>query len=529
MINLNVDTERLEDIDYLSRLVNNLLFIKIATVDGNYDRCKENFDYYRGDLPLINISRNNGHFVPRVFNFSKPIVDIAAKTFIGEQPDICTKGKKEEINKISTFEQKLYKRNFHKEIYEVEKNCSICGNGFISLFNDIGDSFPRFRALNPQFADVVYDCTLKHEPILAFNICENIVADTTHTPIENYVVYLYTKDKMYAFETKNRDIANANKGIMAKDFVKPMWCFVNFNKEKTTFVSHDFGGIPIVEFTNNELLNGDFECVKPLISAYNELQNNRFVNVDDVVNFVLMLKNVRVGNDEESQRLVKLLKENRLLPVEGDNVDAKFLTNQLDQRALQDLAHDIKQAIDEISRVPNLSGIDFSQNASEPIIKIKTKPLLDLCKEKELFFTEPYLKVLKLIQNFCKSYDKKAYSTYDFDLDLIELEYSHELPSNDLDMITQIANLANAKLINPSEAFKHLSWIPNAQEYVKGVEKYNELLDKRENEKNNKNNNSGVNQTNIDRQKSVIKTPNQFDNMHNNANGLANQINENDK
>ena len=258
------------------------------------------------------------------------------------------------------------------------------------------------------------------------------------------------------------------------------------------------------------------------------MQNNRFVNVDDVVNFVLLLKNVSVGDEKQAQLLVKMLKENRLLPVEGENVDAKFLTNQLDQRALQDLAHDIRQAIDEISRVPNLSGIDFSQNASDPIIKIKTKPLLDLCNEKELYFTEPYLKVLELTLEWCKQNDRNCYSEYDFDLDLVNIEYSHELPSNDLDMITQIANLSNAKVLNPESALQHVSWIKNVPNYIKGMEKYNESVDKRQEKLKNENTNNGINQTNIDRQNAKLVSKDQMDNEKNYANGLKDKINENE-
>lgn len=524
MINLNISKEELTNTEKMANLVNRLLFIKIMTKKGNWDKCKENYDYYKGKLPVVSISRENGKFIPRVFNFAKPIVDIATKTFIGEQPDICTKGKKAEVEKISIFEQKLYTRNYHKEIFEVGKNCSISGTGFISVFNKEGDTFPRFKALNPQFADVVYDCSLSQDPILAFNIVENIKLEG-QIAVENYIVYVYTEDSIFTFETRNREIADPNVPQMAKDFVKPIWCFVANGKE-TNVIKHGFNGIPIVEFPNNSYRDGDFDCVKQLISAYNELQNNRFVNVDDIVNYVLMLKNVRIGSKEEQNLMIDMLKNQRILPVEGENVDARFLSNQLDQKALQELAHDIKQSIDEISRVPNLSGIDFSQNASEPIIKIKTKPLLDLVNEKELYFTEPYMKVMKLILDYCKDYDKKEFNTYNFDLSLCSLEYSHELPSNDLDMITQITNLANAGLINPQEAFKHLSWIPNAQEYMKGVEKYNDILDKRK-EKNKNENNNGINETNIERQKAVVVSTNQFDNKHNNANGLANKINEN--
>jgi len=525
MINLNIKQEELTDINLMAGLVNRLLFIKIMSENGNYDKCKENMNFYKGLFPTIKISRENGKFIPRVFNFAKPIVDIATKTFIGEQPDLCTKGKKQEVDKISIFEQKLYKRNFHRELFETGKNCSISGNGLISLFNKENDTFPRFRALNPQFSDVVYDCTLSQDPILAFNIVENIKADYGLIPIENYIVYVYTKTDMFVFETMNRDIAQPKVSQMAKDFVRPMWCWVRPSGEKTNQQPHGYSDIPIIEFKNNSLLSGDFDSVKDLISAYNELQNNRFINVDDIVNYVLLLKNVRIGDKDEQNIMIDMLKNQRILPVEGENVDARFLSNQLDQKALQDLAHDIKQAIDEISRVPNLSGIDFSQNASEPIIKIKTKPLLDLCSEKELYFTPSYFRLIKLVLDFCKENDKKEFSKYDFDLDLCSLEYSHELPSNDLDMITQISNLANAKLINPSEAFKHLSWIPNAQEYIKGMDKYNETLDKKVKEKEN----NGINDTNIERQKAKLISPKQMDNEHNNANGLANKINEDSK
>ena len=532
LINLNITLEDLDNEEKVLPIINNLLWIKMNSTDGNWGKCKENNDYYKGLAPSVNISRNNGHFQPKIFNLAKPITDIATKTFIGDGFDINTSGNKKEKDKVINFQQKLSNRQFDKEIYGVGKNASIYGNGLIALYNKVGDTFPRFRALNPQFADVVYDCTLAKEPILAFNIVENIKT-IGYVPTENYIIYVYTKEKMYVFETKNRQPAQAKTPTQAKDLIEPLWCFTRKLDDGQTIKDyskyHGYSGIPIVEFPNNEDLSGDFECVKQLISAYNDLQNNRFVNVDDVVNFVLLLKNVRVGSEDEANLLIKMLKENRLLPVEGENVDAKFLTNQLDQGALQHLANDIKQKIDEISRVPNLSGIDFSQNASEPIIKIKTKPLLDLCKEKELYFTEPLMRVLKLVLDFCKDYDRKDFSTYDFDMSLCEIDYSHELPSNDLDMITQIANLSNAKLINPDVALSKVSWIKNVSTYIKGMEKYNESVDKRAKEMQNKDTNDGINKNNVEKQKSKVVSKDQMDNQDNYAKGLSNKINENNE
>ena len=42
---------------------------------------------------------------------------------------------------------------------------------------------------------------------------------------------------------------------------------------------------------------------------------------------------------------IQMLKENRILPAEGEDVDAKFLTNPLNQQELQVLANNIKDLI----------------------------------------------------------------------------------------------------------------------------------------------------------------------------------------
>ena len=520
MINLNISEETLSNEKQLAKVVNKLIYIKIVSKEGNALKFKENQDFYNGILPNI-IVKDDTTFEPKIFNFAKPITDTATKAFIGEEPDIISSGKKEQKDKCETFKRKLYARQYHKETFSVGKSASIYGSGFLALYNEVGDIFPRFRTLNPQFCDVVYDCTLAQKPLLAFNIVSNEKL-VSNRLTKNYLVYVYTKENLYVYETLDTNIDDPMKPSARKDFVKPFLSFKTSDGNFLSVVKHNFKDIPIIEFPNNEERKGDFDCVKDLISIYNNLQNNRCLNVHDIVNYVLMLKNVRVGDQTEVDTMLGMLREHRVLPVEGEDVDAKFLSNPLNQLELQTLANDIKQNIHYISRVPDLSSVDFSQNASDPIIKIKTKPLMDLCKEKELFFTEPYLKVLDLTLDFCNKYDNKA-SEYVFDLDLVSLEYSHDLPSNDLDMITQIANLANAKVLNPESALQHISWVKSVQNYIKGMTKYNEDVDKRAEKIKNNSSNNGMNETNKERQDKVIIDKGQLDNERNNALGLANK------
>ena len=524
MMQLDVDQTKLNDIDYVQRLVNAIMVQRL--IEGINQKYEKAFAYYEGKEPQTTFE-NNVNYECKVVNLTKPIVEIATKTFIGELPDIVTSGKKIEKDKISNFNQKLYNRQFGTHIYETLHYSSKCGTGFLALYNKKGDTFPRFRELNPQFAECIYDCDLSKEHVMSYYIVQiNDATNPSNIAMSKYVIYVYTKERIYAFEspmtyTAQTTVPDAEKQMI----VKPYFAWETSNGEELSYVEHNFGDIPIVEFPNNAEYEGDAECVFDLIALYNEVINNRCKNLYDVVNFILMIKNVRLGDEEETKKVIAMLKEHHILPVEGDNVDAKFLTNALDQAQLQKLADNIKDLIHFISRVPDLSGIDFSQNASDPIIKIKTKPLLDLCNDKEKQCNEPYRRVLQMILNWCKKY-AKDYDEFNFNLDITMLAYTHTLPSNDSDMITAITNLANCKMANPEVLLQNLTFIPSVHNYMKGMKKWNEEIDKSKINLQN-NNSNGVNETNIERQNEKPVSKDQQDNKKNFNLGNAKKISDN--
>ena len=471
MIQLNIDKTRLDNEDYVREVVNTLMIEKI--IEGQTQRYKKCFDYYEGREPVVSFD-SNFKFDPKVINLTKPIVDTATQTFIGELPDIVTSGKKSEKDKISRFAQKLYDRQFENHMFETCHYSSKCGTGFLALYNKEGDSFPRFRELNPKFADCIYDCSLAMEHIMSYCIVESNNAENGQPSQTKWIIYVYTNKYIFAYESSltylpQTTVPQADKQMLCVPYLA--WKNISTG-EGINYVEHNFGDIPIVEFPNNADYRGDAECVFDLIALYNEIQNNRCKNVRDVVNYILFLKNVRLGDEEETRKVIEMLKENHILPSEGADVDAKFLSNPLNQDQIQTLANNIKDLIHLISRVPDLSGTDFSQNASDPILKIKTKPLLDLCSDKEKKCTEPYRKVVRMILNWCEKY-ASDYSEFDFDIEKTRLVYTHTLPSNDNDMITMITNLSNAGMVNPEVVLQQLSFIPSVHDYIKGMEKWN--------------------------------------------------------
>ena len=526
MIQLNIDKTRLNDEEYVRGVVNTLMIEKI--IEGQTERYKKCFDFYEGKEPITTF-REKYDYQSKVINIAKPIVDIATQTFIGELPDIITSGKKSEKDKISVLDQKLYDRQFADHIYEACHYSSKCGTGFLALYNKEGDTFPRFRELNPKFADCIYDCSLAMEHIMSYCIVESNNADAGQPSQTKWIIYVYTKTRMYAYESSLTYLPQTTKPQATKEMLCVpylAWKSVGLDgkETETNYIEHGFGDIPIVEFPNNAEYKGDAECVFDLIALYNEIQNNRCKNVYDVVNYILFLKNVRLGNEEETNKAIELLKKHHILPSEGENVDAKFLSNPLNQDQMQTLANNIKDLIHLISRVPDLSSVDFSQNASDPIIKIKTKPLLDLCSDKEKKCTEPYRRVLTMVLEWCKKNDSN-FEEYDVDLSKTKLVYTHALPSNDSDMITMITNLQNSGMANPEVLLQNLSFIPSVHDYIKGMTKWNEEVDKRKEKV--KNENIKANDTNLSRQNAEPLTKDNMDNKKNFDLGNANTISEN--
>ena len=446
-------------------------------------------------------------------NLVKPLVDTAASTFLGRVPDIVTNGTDKERERISKFALMQKHNEFEEEIYDVALKMGITGSGYISVFNDIGDTFPKYRSLDPRYTNVVYDCSVAMKRLFAYYI----YFDTDQNAQGRYVCLIYTKKKIFAYYTT--DMSVATKEAFK---VYPFNLFLVNGATYTYQVEHGFRDIPIVEFQNNKECISDCKPALPIIALYSALQNNRFQNVDDIMNYLLFIKNARLGNDKEAEKAIDLIKRHRVLAVEGENADARFLSNPLNQKDIQALSDDYKNEIHTITAIPDFMSVEFTQNASDPVLKAKTKPLLDKCLEKEKWFNKGYYKVLELTLGFVEDNDKSLYEKIKFDLSRVDLVYTHSLPSNDVDATNMIVNLANKKLLAPRIGLQWLSSIPNVDEYIKEMEEYNKKV--AELEEIEKNKNIVTNQTNIERQNGKVQSSNQMDNKQNFINGKSQDI-----
>ena len=515
MIRMNVDERALETGEGLIEVVKRIFWYQILfreAVGKDIKLIGLQLALYNSDFinPLIRKLK-----IDFQHNLVKPLCDTATSTFLGRVPDIVSNGSEKEKERISKFSLTQKHYDFEEEIYDTALKSSICGSGFLSLYNDSGDTFPHYRSLDPKYTNVVYDCSVAMKRLFAYHIYfdESSLGG-------RYVCIIYTKSKMFAYYTNKMSIPTK----VAFE-VYPLNLFLINDAQLSYVAEHGFSDIPIVEFFNNKLCISDCKPALPQIALYSALQNNRFQNVDDIMNYLLFIKNARLGDEKEAKEAIDLIKQHRVIALEGDNVDAKFLSNPLNQTDIQKLADDFKNEIHYITHIPDFMSTEFTQNASDPVLKAKTKPLLDLCLEKEKWFNKGYMKVLELTLDFVEKNDKKLYEQIKFDLEKIDLVYTHTLPSNDTDMVNNIVNLGNQGLLDPRIALQGLSFIPNVDDYMKGVKEYNIYVDNRK--KVNENNNKGTNQTNLDRQNSKVQSKDQMDNKQNFVKGVSQNISDN--
>lgn len=508
MIKLNVSKKDLNDDASLLKALGMALNTHIYGVQGDLD---EKVQRYEGESSVTTTDSNNETTTEYKVNKAKYISDMATELFIGTLPDIRTISKVQaELKRMEAFNNFLNRNDFDNELFITGHNGSITGDGFMLAYSEDGETEPRFASCDPRFSNIVYDCFIKPHPLFAFTY--NVQVEKSGSEQKTYYrIYCYTDKYMFTVDSLSAQFPELN------------WYKTGFTK-----IEHHFGDIPMVEFPNNDRFAGDFDPVTGYIDAYNALLNGRITNINQAIANLLMIKNVDIGDSSKFADLVALLKEHHILPIKSDAVDfdtdAKFLSNPIDQSQAQTLADELNYAIHLVSRVPDFGSDSFSQSVGEPALRLKLKPFLDLAKEKERCFTPALKKIIKLAYAFLEYGKGKVYSKVSgVDLDQLDISYSHDLPSNDQNMVTQIVNLNSANMLNPRIALGQLSWIKNVDEYLAGIVEKKIATSGIDN-KNASGNNNGINPTNLERQNDKPQTEEQKDNLENFNNGNANRL-----
>ena len=366
-----------------------------------YDRLSK---YYEGEHDILNRRKKNGSANNRlVCNHAKYITDCTTGYFLGEPIMYSSKSGKD----ISALTDALTQADSETEDIDLARYSSIFGVSYEMLyFSD--DGRIKLASLDPRSAFVVYDDSVEQKPVFGVYYMPVTGADGYKT---GYRVYLCTKETVTEFLT-TPSFTITKKGSPYKHF---------------------FGDVPIIEFYNNWDRQSDFEQVTSLIDAYNVLQSDRVNDKEQFVDSLLVIKGQILGDDaEEESAAYNAIKQYGVMTID-DTGDAKWLTRQFDEQAVDILRRSIESDIHKFSGVPCLSDESFSGNSSGVALKYKLIGFEQMTKIKERYFTEGLKIRLKLMANGLMMVGSQKIDTND-----IRIIFTRSLPENELELAQTI-------------------------------------------------------------------------------------------
>lgn len=188
---------------------------------------------------------------------------------------------------------------------------------------------------------------------------------TVPTPLNTYIVYSrYTDEPMLAVQRLKDE--NNEQFFLCFD---ERFEYRIKNGQLIVNRLHMFGGIPIVEYPNNQDRISDIELVIDMLDAINNYQSNR---VDAVEQFVQSF--IKFVNCEIDDTLFKEMKQSGAIMVNSTSdkqADVDIMTQELNQTETQVAKQDILDNIASILGIPNKEGGGSKSGDSQGAVELR--------------------------------------------------------------------------------------------------------------------------------------------------------------
>lgn len=293
-----------------------------------------------------------------VVNFSKYITDTFNGYFIGVPVKVTAQEERANtyLQRFDTY------NNLENHNSELSKMVSMFGSAIELLYMDERGE-PCIAAVSPEEAFVVYDDSILHRP--------------------KYGVRYYT----------NTD------GELEGSFsdAERVWYFdYEFKVLDSDGEPHNFGGVPLIEYIENEERLGTYEIVRTLIDEYDKAISEKANDVDYFADAYM-----KVLGAPLDQETINTLRDSRIINIEaqdGMNVEVDFLDKPNADTTQEHLIDRLEKLIFTTSMVININD-ESNANASGDALRRRMLPMDNLAKVKENKFKAGFQKRYQLITN----------------------------------------------------------------------------------------------------------------------------------
>lgn len=389
---------------------------------------------YKGVDPVSKVQFDNVDIDNQVHvNLSAMIVHNATNYFIGK-PITHSYSDKFQNDGTADYLQSINKRcKEKKENKTLAKDCSIFGLGY-ELVNYDENKEMYFKRLDPLNTFLVVNDFVFEEPIAVITYVKRVINGKTIKE-----GYCYTADEIYHF-------SNMQNGFV-------------INADDT--ITNVLGEIPVVIFTNNDEMTGDFEFVTEPLRAYNKLFSCSFDDFESIANALLVFYNAML---DESER--KELKKSRVISLISEDgtkeAKAEYIYKKLDVSSFKEIRAALKEDIVTITNVPDLNDKNFAGNASGVAISYKLIGFENLRADKETYFEDALQKRYELIA-------LSPTKTFDIEEGDIKDTFYQNLPKN-IEKDLQIAGLYKDGILSLESTLDEIEIVDNTEEEIKKLE-----------------------------------------------------------
>lgn len=273
---------------------------------------------------------------------NKVVVNIDAQimnfkeSYIFSQPVNITKTANTETDiDITPFIRMMDEQDKDRVDHEIAHDMLLCGLGY------------RGALANPDESETAPFCMFSMRPETTFVVRKNDIFKRIMLGV-SYIERTDGTIRLTAYtDTTRFELSSKNKrgGLSLVDES-----------------ANGIGRVPIICYEMPELM-GVFEKVIPLCDAYNTVTSNRIDDIEQFIQSILAIFGVDLKDDDLDR-----LKRSLCLIVpniqDGVNVQAKYLTNSLDQTSVQAIADDLYSHILSIAACPARAQASGGNTAS---------------------------------------------------------------------------------------------------------------------------------------------------------------------
>jgi len=335
---------------------------------------KRYYDYYKAKNPDIAARAKETHKVNNKIRnaTARYIVDVATGYFLGKPIAYQS-----EDEALMDDLQDIFDYNDEQDHnYEVAKEMAIKGKSYEILYTD-SNAKVRFKQVPPEQMILVREKTLEEKLLYAIRYWYELEKETSALYVEVYDENKVTKYKI------NSD----REQLLSED-------------------EHFFNDIPVIEYINNEELQGDIEPVIDLINEYDKLQSDTANDFEEFTDCYMVWKGYNGAVDPKSDEVISM-KEARQIFLDADG-SVEFLLKQINDTANENYKTRIMDDLHKLSLTPNITDEKFSSNASGIALKYKLYGLEQKTAIKERKMKKGLQRRIELICNFLnisKNYD----------------------------------------------------------------------------------------------------------------------------